>query len=69
MSLDVADLRLLLDYEVVTFRYDADVIRRLIDYDKRASLYLKLNANVEYPSLTALATKPPLNLDSEGGGS
>lgn len=55
MSLDVVDLRCLLDDdEILTDKDDAHVIKGLTEYDKKASLYLELNGSVEYPSLTAL---------------
>lgn len=60
MSLDVVHLRCLLDDEIMTVK-DADVFRVLTQYNRRASLYLKLNGRTEYPSLSALASTAPLN--------
>ena len=54
MSLDVADLRCLLDDGITAVMDCADKFKSLIEYDKMASLYLELNGNVEYPSSTAL---------------
>lgn len=51
MSLDVANLGCLLDDEILTVKDDADFIARLTEHDKKASLYLELNGNMEYPSM------------------
>ena len=60
MSLDVVDLRCLLDDD--EFMTDnANVIRGLIEYDKAASWYLELNGSVEYPSLSILDSIPSHN--------
>ena len=69
MSLDVAHLRCLLDEEIMTVKSDADLGRTMNQYDEKASLYLELNGNSEYPSLTDLALKSPLNYDNLKQGS
>ena len=67
MSLDVVDLRCLLDdHEILTDKDDAKVLKGLMEYDKKASLYLELNGSVEYPSLTILDSIPS---HKEGNGS
>ena len=67
MSLDVVDLRCLLDpEEILTHKDGANDVRGLLEYDKKASLYLELKGRVEYPSLTTLDSIPS---DNEGDAS
>lgn len=51
MSLDVADLGCLLDDDIMMVISNPYKFKSLIEYDKKASSYLELNGNAEYPSL------------------
>lgn len=64
MSLDVVNLQYLLDDEIMNVKH-VDAFRVLVEYDKMATLYLKLNGHTQYPSLSALASKTALNPGNE----
>lgn len=61
------NLQYLLHDEIMNVKH-VDAFRVLVEYDKMATLYLKLNGHTECPSLSALASKTPLNPGNEAEG-